>query len=110
MAGKKEASHSSNSISLRTASGFREQSLQETQKGQETPDQRVRSWVGPAEGVSQEVPLVAQGKQSELPEKLASRGVLTRLGLGVTLGRGSVRLAGASPGHQLPLLHLLQVS
>lgn len=40
--------------------------------------------MGSAEGVSWEVPIVAQGKQNALPVKLASREVLMRSGLGVT--------------------------
>ena len=44
--------------------------------------------MGSTEGVSQEVHMVDQGKQSDLPVKLASGKVLMRLGLGVTVGRG----------------------
>lgn len=46
--------------------------------------QESGAWVGSAEGVSWEVPIVAQGKQNALPVKLASREVLMRSGLGVT--------------------------
>lgn len=64
---------------LRTELGFRGQSLQQRpEKARRTLAEQSGAWVGSASGVSWEVPIVSEGKQSESLRKLASGQVLKR--------------------------------